>query len=729
MEHFGFWRNIVFSVLLLVVFLNGCGWKEKTKIWVQPKHWTFTDKTQSLDEMVRMPEKSSKGKVNFIWVDRNNSEVLFAGTDGGLFKSPNAGNEWFPINKGLTHYEILSFAQDPADPDHLYVGVRRSTEGVGGIFKSVDGGQSWIFLSNGPREFSVHSMFVDSSGVYAGSYGGGLFVSQDKGRHWKEKNEGLDSFGVYSLAKDPFLPNRLFAGTEKGLFVLEGQEEKWKNLPLGSGRAPVTSISFDALMQGKIYAGTEGKGIFISDDSGTHWKRVEKFKKGIIQSVLVLPPLPHLSPPLPVFASIRNLLLQSRDGGKNWVEMHPSPGFSFPPLQRENISEIQTLAFTPFPSNFLYTGWSLGRGIIGIPLEASFERRWVSLNNGLVNSSIMDLIVSKNNSSTVVAATWGSGLIQSEDGGRSWRKINQGFEGNIAHSIVEDPNDPKILYAGAEKGIYKSVDGGAHWQKVGSSIRRPIDIAIDPKNPDIVYAASWGEGFLKSIDGGQHWMNLSDDLEVPRAYSIAIDPIQTNILFLGTDYDLYKSTDGGQHWRALRVRPVQIVVLDPSDPSIVYAGTCKWIYKSTDGGDSWVIKRSGMKYTDVYSLAVDPRNPKIIYAGTYEGGMYLSVDGAENWSPISMGLSNKHVYSLAMDQKTPEVLFAGTFSATFASGVFKTNNGGSFWSLSHPGESEFTNQQWVSKNPFLPDVTQNFPSSTQGSLGEVFQILASGANP
>jgi len=305
MDHFGFLRNFVFSVLLMVVFLNGCGWKENTKIWVQPKHWTFTDKTQSLDEMVRMPEKSSKGKVNFIWVDRNNSEVLFAGTDGGLFKSPNAGNEWFPINKGLTHYEILSLGQDPADPDHLYVGLRRSTEGVGGIFKSVDGGQSWIFLSNGPREFSVHSIFVDSSGVYAGSYGGGLFVSQDKGRHWKEKNEGLDSFGVYSLAKDPFLPNRLFAGTEKGLFVLEGQEKKWKNLSLGSGRSPVTSISFDALMQGKMYAGTEGKGIFVSDDGGGRigkgWKNLARalsdlswFYLPCLNSHLLFPYLPPL---------------------------------------------------------------------------------------------------------------------------------------------------------------------------------------------------------------------------------------------------------------------------------------------------------------------------------------------------------------------------------------------------------------------------------------------------
>ena len=90
----------IFVLSVMVFLLNGCGWQGGPKIWVSPKHWYFSDNTQKLDEMVRTPEKSSNGKVNFISVHRENPLILFAGTDGGIFKSQNNGKEWFPINQG-----------------------------------------------------------------------------------------------------------------------------------------------------------------------------------------------------------------------------------------------------------------------------------------------------------------------------------------------------------------------------------------------------------------------------------------------------------------------------------------------------------------------------------------------------------------------------------------------------------------------------------------------------
>jgi photosystem II stability/assembly factor-like uncharacterized protein len=338
----------------------------------------------------------------------------------------------------------------------------------------------------------------------------------------------------------------------------------------------------------------------------------------------------------------------------------------------------------------------------------------------------MDLLVSKHDSSVVFGATWGSGLVISENRGQIWKQMNDGFNGSVALSIAEHPQNPMILYAGGEDGVYKSWDRGVHWKRVGSPIRKPIDILIDPKNPAKVYVASWGDGFFKSENGGEDWVDLSHGLEVRRAYSIAIDPMQTDILYLGTDYDLYKSTDGGKNWKQLHVRPVQVVILDPTDPSTVYAGTCKWIYKSTDGGKTWSIKRTGMKYTDVYSLAIDPERPNVIYAGTYEGGMYKSMDGAESWAHMSVGLSNKHIYSLAMDIRNPEVLYAGTFSATFASGVFKTRNGGDQWNLTHPGESELTNPKWVAQKAFSVGASQgSSPWPNEWGQQEVIQSAES----
>ncbi len=251
--------------------------------------------------------------------------------------------------------------------------------------------------------------------------------------------------------------------------------------------------------QGRMYVGTEDRGLLISENEGEDWKKVEKFKKEKIHAIVLLPSMGK-DQPSPVFASVGSSLFQTWDGGNTWKEMLPANEL-FPPYKNGGSHPfILTLGASPLVSDFLYSGWSSGKGIVGIPIGVKGGEKWVSLNRGLVNSSVMDLIASKHDPSTIISATWGSGLLKSENGGKDWQPINVGFEGNIAHSISEDPQNPEILYAGAEDGIYKTVDGGQHWKIAGQKIRRPIDIVVDPKNTEIVYAASWGEGFLKSMD-------------------------------------------------------------------------------------------------------------------------------------------------------------------------------------------------------------------------------------
>ena len=167
--------------------------------------------------------------------------------------------------------------------------------------------------------------------------------------------------------------------------------------------------------------------------------------------------------------------------------------------------------------------------------------------------------------------------------------------------VAFDPNNSDIIYAGSPSGgFWKSTDGGTTWitntdllPNLGVS-----DIAIDPKNSNIIYIATgdrdaadtYSVGILKSIDGGQTWnaTGLSWSITLNRiALRIIINPNNPDTVFATTNLGLYRSVNGGSLWSLIKAGNFRDMEFKPDDPSIIWATTANHVWKSTNDGSSF----------------------------------------------------------------------------------------------------------------------------------------------
>lgn len=265
---------------------------------------------------------------------------------------------------------------------------------------------------------------------------------------------------------------------------------------------------------------------------------------------------------------------------------------------------------------------------------------------------------------------------------------------NIGARITDlavHPDDPNTIYAGAASGgIIKSTDGGTTWQPIFDDVApAPMGaVAIDPNNPDILYAGTgeanassysfFGVGMFKSTDAGATWsgIGLEDTRYIGR---IAIDPENSNRLFVaacgklfGTNAErgIYRSTNGGDSWeRVLFVSDSTAaidVALKPDNPNVVYAamwervrglnyrksgGHTSGLWKSTDGGNTWSEMTNGLPQGSNVgrpAIGVTPDDPNYVYAiyaddPGYFLGVYRSTDAGSSWTQLnSNGLENMY---------------------------------------------------------------------------------------
>jgi photosystem II stability/assembly factor-like uncharacterized protein len=331
---------------------------------------------------------------------------------------------------------------------------------------------------------------------------------------------------------------------------------------------------------------------------------------------------------------------------------------SIGPLRGGRSLAISGVKGHPREGYFGATGGGLWKTVDG-------GNNWFPVTDGQVHSSSVGaLAVSESNPDIVFIGMGescirgniqpGDGVYKSTDAGKTWRHV--GFSDSQAISKIRiHPTNPQIVFVASfgrygapseERGIYKSTDGGATWQRklFRDTKTGGVDIAIDPHNPNVMFAALWeayrveyqmssggpGSGLFKSTDGGEHWIEITRSPGLPRGVDgkigVAVSGADSNRVYAIVENEnggLFSSDDGGVTWklvnegRNIRQRAFYYthVTADPKEKDTVYVlnvGT----FKSTDGGKTMVSFAGG----DSHDLWIDPDDTQHIMHASDGGG-------------------------------------------------------------------------------------------------------------
>jgi photosystem II stability/assembly factor-like uncharacterized protein len=337
-----------------------------------------------------------------------------------------------------------------------------------------------------------------------------------------------------------------------------------------------------------------------------------------------------------------------------------------------------------------------------------------------------------------------------------WRMIGP-FRGGRTRAAAGVPDQPNVFYIGqVDGGVWKSNDYGRTWHPIfdHEDTQSIGAIAVAPSNDNIVYVASGeglhrpdlsvGDGIYRSDDAGKSWthLGLREGEQIP---AIAIDPANPNVLFaavLGHPYGpseergIFRSDDGGKTWKKVLYKDERTggsdVVIDPRNPKIVYAslweetlgpwedaniynGTRGGLFKSTDGGNTWNQLTKGLPENIVQiNVAIAPSRPDRLYATmqTKSGGgytdphglyVYRSDDAGENWVKITddprpeMKIGGGDLSIPVVDPKDPDTVYVTSIVTV------RSTDGGKTWITLRgaPGGDDYQNM-WI--NPLNPDI-------------------------
>jgi photosystem II stability/assembly factor-like uncharacterized protein len=117
-------------------------------------------------------------------------------------------------------------------------------------------------------------------------------------------------------------------------------------------------------------------------------------------------------------------------------------------------------------------------------------------------------------------------------------------------------------------------------------------LAIDPHNPQVLYAGTVGGGIFESLDGGRMWQEKNQGFSVlPAVLSLNIAPLHPPIVYAGTISGIFRFTNSAvPTWDFLENGvhlTITFVVVDPQYPHTLYAGSGGLLFKSIDGGEHW----------------------------------------------------------------------------------------------------------------------------------------------
>jgi len=447
-----------------------------------------------------------------------------------------------------------------------------------------------------------------------------VYRTTDGGEHWTQVLIPPAERGAEAFSSVEFCPNHpsiAYAGSDLAIYRSTDAGVTWTLVTGGaSGWGPPgvaagwpIDMQCDPRDPNRVFANNYAGGNFLSEDGGRTWRNASDGYTGALARAVAVA---HSNPSL-VFATARSGLWRSTDAGNHWIGRRylPQDGGEYVPG-----AGYDSVAIDPSDSNHLLAG------------------------------NIMS-----------------AAILESFDGGASWYlrwdlseiegELVQGTQDQTPAVIAFAPSQPSVVYAAVAfdycvfvheeplcsapgAGVLVSEDGGGSWRRaVDANIKdlSVLDLAIDPANEDVVYAAT-PSGLFKTTDGGDHWTALSGLNVSGSIRAVAVDPVNGQRMLAGVEgLGVYASSDGGATWQPAYAGleangSLHDIVFDPTDGSLAYCSDRNsGMYRSTDGGLTWQRINDGLHMRSTMGLAISADGNHVYVATDGEGVFRLDVDG------------------------------------------------------------------------------------------------------
>ena len=419
--------------------------------------------------------------------------------------------------------------------------------------------------------------------------------------------------------------------------------------------------------------------------------------------------------------------LQAWDQHIALKERSPFKGLAWQFIGPTNVSARATDAAIVEPKGLNYTMY-VAEATSGVWKTTNEGLTWEPIFDQGVTTSIGDVTVAPSNPDIVWIGTGeanifrssnaGLGVWKSTDAGRTFQHMGLADTYTIPRIVVH-PSNPEIVWVAAsghewtdnaERGVFKTTNGGRSWSKVLFVNERTgaIDLALDPRDPDVLYAATWqrvrkkwndprnepdytGSGIWKSTDGGASWKPLNEGLPAPRyrgRIGIAVARSNPDVVYAFVDdYEIAREASAGQTDAYGR----------PAGPTIRGAS----VFRSDNGAASWTRVSALDRYMEGASgtygwvfgqIRVDPNNENRVY---FMGlSLNVSEDGARTWQPLR-GMHGDH-HGLWVDPANSSYMINNNDGGTYVS-----YDGGQNWRFFvDVASAQFFNVQYDMAEPF-----------------------------
>jgi photosystem II stability/assembly factor-like uncharacterized protein len=396
--------------------------------------------------------------------------------------------------------------------------------------------------------------------------------------------------------------------------------------------------------------------------------------------------------------------------------------------------------------NVFYIGVNNG----GVWKTTDYGRTWSPIFDDQPTGSIGDVAVAPSNPSVIYVASGeglqrpdlsvGTGMYKSTDAGTTWTFLGLKDGQQIGNISVDPSNENRVFAAvlghpygpNTERGVYRTTDGGKTWDRVlyKDENTGAVQVTIDPKNPNVVYADLWaarqgpwenGEwqgpesGLYKSTDGGTSWQKLTNGLPTVAQglgrIGFCIAPSDPNRLYATVDAPelggVYRSNDAGVTWTRFsddhrlwgRGSDFAEVKVHPTNPDVVFiADVAAW--KSTDGGKTWNDFRGAPGGDDYHRLWINPNEPNtILLAG--DQGAIITVNGGQTFSSW-YNQPTAQFYHVSTDNSFPYNVLGGQQESGSVGIASRGNDGQVTFREWHPvGVEEYG---YVAADPLDPNI-------------------------